>query len=66
MFRGVPKADAPDEVVLTLNATDEVRVARRDIEAVAPGAVTVLPSGLDQQLTRQELTDLIAYPTVCR
>ena len=61
VFQGVLKKDAPDEVVLALNATDEVRVARADIEGVTPGTVSVMPSGLDQQLSRQELADLIAF-----
>ncbi len=60
-FQGILKKDAPDELVLTVSATEEVRVARQDVDEVAPGTVSVMPSGLDQQLTRQELADLIAF-----
>ena len=60
-FQGVLKADTPDEVVLTTSATEEVRVARKDVDEVTPGTVSVMPSGLDQQLTKQELADLIAF-----
>jgi putative membrane-bound dehydrogenase-like protein len=55
------KKDAPDEIELTINATETVRIARDDIDELRPGAVSVMPSGLDQQLTRQELADLIAF-----
>jgi putative heme-binding domain-containing protein len=60
-FQGVLKADTPDELVLTTSATEEVRVARKDVDEVTPGTVSVMPSGLDQQLTKQELADLIAF-----
>jgi putative membrane-bound dehydrogenase-like protein len=61
VFSGVLKADAPDEVVLTVNATDEVRIARANVDAVTPGTVSIMPAGLDQQLTPQELADLVAF-----
>jgi putative membrane-bound dehydrogenase-like protein len=60
-FQGTLKADTPDEVVLTVSATEEVRIARNDIDELTPGTVSVMPSGLDQQLTKQELADLIAF-----
>jgi putative membrane-bound dehydrogenase-like protein len=58
---GILKADTPDEVVLAVSATEEVRVARKDIDTITPGSVSVMPSGLDQQLTKQELADLVAF-----
>jgi putative heme-binding domain-containing protein len=58
---GLVKKDAPDEVVLTVSATEEVRIARDDIESMVPGKVSIMPAGLDQQLTPQELADLVAF-----
>jgi putative heme-binding domain-containing protein len=58
---GILRKDAPDEVILALNATDEARIAREDIEEIRPSTVSVMPSGLEQQLSRQELADLIAF-----
>lgn len=60
-FNGILKADRPDEVVLTVNATEEVRVSRKDIDELKPGTVSVMPAGLDQQLTPQELADLVTF-----
>ena len=32
-----------------------------DIEEMQPGKVSVMPAGLDKQLTPQELADLVAF-----
>jgi putative heme-binding domain-containing protein len=58
---GILKKDAPDEVILAVNATETARIAREDIDEVRPSTVSVMPSGLDQQLSRQELADLVAF-----
>jgi putative heme-binding domain-containing protein len=61
VISGIVRKDAPDEILLAINATEEARIARDDIDEMKPGSVSVMPSGLDQQLTRQELADLIAF-----
>ena len=58
---GILKKDAPDEVVVTVSASEEVRIPRADIERVVPGLVSVMPSGLDQQLSPRDLADLVAF-----
>ena len=50
-----------DEVVLATGANQEARIARDEIEEIRPGTVSVMPAGLDQQLTDQELADLVAF-----
>src|SRR5436190_6522982 len=60
-FSGVLKKDAPDEVVLATGPGNEVRIARSDITEMRPGTVSVMPAGLEQQLTKQELADLVAF-----
>lgn len=61
LFSGVLRKDAADEVVLATGATTEARIPRADIEEMRPGRVSVMPSGLEQQLSEQELADLIAF-----
>ena len=39
----------------------ENSIARADIVDMRPGTVSVMPAGLDQQLSHQELADLIAF-----
>ncbi|MBO0698099.1 MAG: HEAT repeat domain-containing protein [Zavarzinella sp.] len=65
-FNGIPKKDAPDEIVLILAADKEARIAREDVEEVRPGKVSIMPDGLDKQLTPQELADLIAFLKACK
>ena len=60
-YSGVLRKDAPDEILLATGPNTEVRVARSDIAEMRPGAVSVMPAGLDQQLTKQELADLVAF-----
>jgi putative heme-binding domain-containing protein len=65
-YNGLVRKDAPDEVVLVTGATEEVRIARSDIEDMQPGKVSIMPAGLDQQLTPRELADLVTFLKACR
>jgi putative heme-binding domain-containing protein len=60
-FSGVLRRDAADEILLATGPNTEVRVARSDIAEMRPGRVSVMPAGLDEQLSRQELADLVAF-----
>jgi putative heme-binding domain-containing protein len=61
IISGLIKKDSPEDLILTINATETARIAREDIDEIRPGSVSVMPSGLDQQLSLGELTDLIAF-----
>ena len=58
---GLIRRETPDEIVLATGVKDEARVARAEIEEILPGTVSVMPAGLDTQLTREQLLDLIAF-----
>lgn len=58
---GVLRKDGADEVILATGPATEVRLARADIVEMRPGSVSVMPQGLDEQLSRQELADLLAF-----
>ena len=60
-FNGVVRRENADEIVLALDATNEARIARDEIDEMAPGKVSIMPAGLDKQLTARELADLIAF-----
>jgi len=66
VYNGLVRRETPDEVVLATSATEDVRVARQDIDEVEPGKVSIMPAGLDQQLARQELADLVAFLKACK
>jgi putative membrane-bound dehydrogenase-like protein len=58
---GVLRKDSAEEVVLGTGPGAEVRIARSDIIEMRPGTVSVMPGGLDEQLSRAELADLLAF-----
>ncbi|HEX7861680.1 MAG TPA: PVC-type heme-binding CxxCH protein [Verrucomicrobiae bacterium] len=60
-FSGILKKDAPDEVVLATGPGAEVRLARGEISDTRPGKVSVMPQGLNEQLSEQQLADLLAF-----
>ena len=58
---GLIRRETPEEITLATGAKEEARVLRADIEEIRPGTVSVMPAGLDTQLTRQQIADLIAF-----
>jgi putative membrane-bound dehydrogenase-like protein len=63
---GILKKDGPDELVIAVAADREERLARDKVEEMAPGTVSIMPAGLDRQLTTSELADLVAFLKACR
>jgi len=61
VHNGLLRKDAPDEIVLVASATETVRVPRDEIEELRPSTVSIMPAGLDKQLSTQELADLVAF-----
>ena len=61
LHNGLIRKETPDEIVLATGAKEEVRVSRAEIEEIRPSTVSVMPAGLDTQLTREQLIDLIAF-----
>jgi putative heme-binding domain-containing protein len=66
IFNGVLRKDAPEEIILATGADQEVRIARDDIEQMQPSKVSIMPSGLDQQLSPGDLADLVAFLKACK
>jgi putative membrane-bound dehydrogenase-like protein len=63
---GVIRKDVPDEIVLATGINQEVRIARKDIEDIQPSKVSIMPAGLDQQLSAGDLADLVAFLKACQ
>jgi putative membrane-bound dehydrogenase-like protein len=61
VYNGLVRSGAPDEVTLIVSATETVRVPKDQIEEMRPGTVSVMPAGLDKQLSPQDLADLVAF-----
>lgn len=65
-FSGLLREETADEVVLAKGPTEQFRIARADIEEMRPGIVSIMPQGLDQQLSPQQLADLVAFLRACK
>ena len=66
VFNGLLRGETADELILATGVNQETRVTRRDIEELRPSTVSVMPAGLEQQLTPQELADLVAFLRACK
>ncbi len=60
-FSGILRGDSAEGVTLLTGPNAEQRIARANLAELRPGAVSVMPAGLDEQLSRQELADLVAF-----
>ena len=58
---GVLRRDGADEIVIGTGPETEATLRRSDITDLRPGTVSVMPQGLDEQLSRQELADLVTF-----
>lgn len=61
LHAGLIRRETADAIFLVNADRAEVRISRKAIETVEPGRVSLMPQGIDAQLTPQELADLIAY-----
>jgi putative heme-binding domain-containing protein len=58
---GLIRTESAEEVVLATGPNEEIRLARSEIEDQEPSKVSIMPAGLDKQLSQQELADLLAF-----
>ena len=63
---GLIQRETKDAIYLKNANMRNVRVSRSQIRGVTTSPVSVMPAGLDQLLSRQELLDLIAFLQTCR
>ena len=57
---GVLKSEG-DAIVLVLVDGQERSIPRADVADMQPGAISLMPAGFAEQLSRQELADLLAF-----
>jgi putative heme-binding domain-containing protein len=58
---GILRGESSDEIRLATGPGVEMRIAREEITGMRPGAVSLMPGGLHEQLNAQELADLLAF-----
>ncbi|MBD3673512.1 MAG: c-type cytochrome [Planctomycetaceae bacterium] len=60
-YSGVIQSETAAEILLVTTDQRTIRILRSEIELLKQSPVSVMPQGIDQQLSTQELRDLIAY-----
>jgi putative heme-binding domain-containing protein len=60
-YMGTLARETVDAIVLNTSEGAEVRIPRASIEELQQGRVSIMPQGLDTQLTREQLADLLAF-----
>jgi len=58
---GIIARETAEAIYLVDNSRNEVRLPRDAIESLEQSRVSIMPEGMDTQLSRQELSDLIAF-----
>lgn len=60
-YTGIIAEQLPDAIVVTIGPAPGIRIPQADIVSVEPHEVSMMPPGLDQQLSPKEMADLIAF-----
>jgi putative heme-binding domain-containing protein len=66
IYNGLVKQETAEQVELITGPDRTERILRSDIEETRPSKISVMPAGLDKQLSRQELADLVEFLQTCK
>lgn len=61
VIQGVISSETTDTITLKTQDLQEIRISREDIDEQRESSTSIMPAGLDRQLTPTELRDLLAY-----
>lgn len=61
IHNGLIRNETAAEITLATGVNQEVKLRREEIEELRPSTVSVMPAGLDKQLTATELADLVTF-----
>jgi putative heme-binding domain-containing protein len=61
VLSGIIARETAEAIYLVGSTRVEVRVPRSGIESITESKVSIMPEGMDRQLSRQELSDLIEF-----
>lgn len=63
---GIVRRETAEEYVVTVGPAADQHVRRSEVAETRPGLISVMPAGLDEQLSRQELADLLHFVKTVR
>ncbi|MBS0264581.1 MAG: HEAT repeat domain-containing protein [Planctomycetes bacterium] len=58
---GMIVSDTSDALFLRTGQLAEIRIPRKEVEDIAPSAVSIMPQGLEKTMTDQEFADLLEF-----
>lgn len=61
VFSGILVSESSEAILLQQASGKSVRILQSDIERIDPGSVSIMPAGLEQALTEDELVDIVKY-----
>jgi len=61
VLSGIIARETPEDIFVVDTTRVETRVPRAEIESMDQSRVSIMPEGMDTQLSRQELADLLAF-----
>src|SRR5690606_13925205 len=61
VLSGLIVEDTPQRIVLKLQGGKTEAIPRNDVEEAAPSPTSLMPEGLERQISQQELADLFAF-----
>jgi putative membrane-bound dehydrogenase-like protein len=66
VYNGIVASQSETKMELICNANERRFLSMDEIEMVQPSDVSIMPTGLEQSLTLEQLADLIAFLETCR
>jgi putative heme-binding domain-containing protein len=61
VHNGIIREETDDDVTVQLDAKKSVRIPLAEIDERHTGTTSVMPAGLEKQLSPQDLADLVKY-----
>jgi hypothetical protein len=61
VYTGVLGPSTPDAIVVITGPRDRIRIPRKEVVSSRPSTVSLMPDGFAENLTRAELSDLLAF-----
>ena len=58
---GVIKDETAQDYVVATGPDQLIRISKADVDEIQPSKTSIMPAGLDKQLTTQELVDLVTF-----
>jgi len=58
---GVVLRESAEELQIAVVSGQPLKLSRKDVASIQPSSLSLMPQGLDQAMSKQELSDLIAF-----